>query len=390
MRIFFSAGEPSGDEHAAHLIRALKQRDSGFVCDGFGGPEMRQEGCELLYEMTRNAVMGVLQVLPLLAHFRRLVKQAEAHLDRQPPDAVVLVDFPGFNWWIARAAHRRGIPVYYYLPPQLWAWAPWRIRRVRKWVDHVICALPFEFDWYRQRGIQATWVGHPFFDEVADQQLCERTLQRLAGDDADQPVLAMLPGSRTQEIERNWPVMLEVAKRVSQAIPNVRWIAGCYRPEHQQRCMELQQASEQPVEIHYETGQTSEVIEAADACLMVSGSVSLELLARRTPGVVLYRTGRLGKFAARRLLSCRFITLTNLIADEEIMPEFVSGGDPERDVMAMVQELTEWAGNPGTLAERRQQMDRLAEEAAIAGATVRTAELLLGRKAESPADDLAA
>lgn len=390
MRIFFSAGEPSGDEHAAHLIRALRQRDSAFACDGFGGPEMQQEGCDLLYEMTRNAVMGVWQVLPLLAHFRRLVKQAEAHLTEHPADAVVLVDFPGFNWWIARAAHRRGIPVYYYLPPQLWAWAPWRIRRVRKWVDHVICALPFEYEWYRQRGVQATWVGHPFFDEVADQQLNHDTIGRLERRSAEQSVLALLPGSRAQEIERNWPVMLQVAAQVQRAVPGVRWIAGCYRPEHRQRCEQLQQESGETLDIHYESGQTSEVIAAADACLMVSGSVSLELLARRTPGVVLYRTSRPGQFAARRLLSCRYITLTNLIADEEIMPEFVSGGDPQQDIAAMSRHLIQWAGDPAALADRRRQMELLADRTVIAGATERTAELLLGQSAETRPNERAA
>lgn len=389
MRVFISAGEPSGDEHAAHLISEMKQRDSGLVVEGFGGPEMQAQGCHLLYEMTQNAVMGIVQIIPLLAHFRRLVKQAEAHLSSDPPDAVVLVDFPGFNWWIARAAGRRGIPVYYYLPPQLWAWAPWRIRRVRKWVDHVICTLPFEYDWYISRGVKATWVGHPFFDEVADQQLNSQTLERLRPESSRQQVFALLPGSRSQEVERNWPVMLQIASAVQQSQPDVRWIAGCYRDEHRQRCEELQRESRLDVRIHYETGQTSEVIEAADACLMVSGSVSLELLARRTPGVVLYRTSRLGKSVGMKLLSCRYITLTNLIANEEVMPEFVSGGDPAKDIRQITQLLEKWSSDAGALADRRGAMDQLASTAAITGATSRTAELILG---ENPADagDLAA
>ena len=179
MRIFFSAGEPSGDQHAAHLIQELRARNPKIQTEGFGGPEMQKQGCLLLFELTQLAVMGFLRVVPMLAKFRRLVIQAEAFFDDAPPDAVVLVDFPGFNWWIAKAAKRRGIPVFYYMPPQLWAWAPWRIRRVRKWVDHVICALPFEYEWYKSRGVNAIWVGHPFFDEVASHKLDSELVKEL-------------------------------------------------------------------------------------------------------------------------------------------------------------------------------------------------------------------
>ncbi len=173
-------------------------------------------------------------------------------------------------------------------------------------------------------------------------------------------------------------------------LPGVRWVAGCYDEDHRRRCQELQQASGLNVAIHYETGCTSEVIEAATACLMVSGSVSLELLARRTPGVVLYRTSLPGKLVARALLSCRYITLTNLIADDDIMPEFLSGGNPQRDIEAISELLTEWGKNPGALRARRRQMEALASSAAITGATGRTADLVLGRQPESAADDRAA
>ncbi|MCH2213020.1 MAG: lipid-A-disaccharide synthase [Fuerstiella sp.] len=390
MRIFISAGEPSGDEHAALLVRELKLRNPDLYCDGFGGPEMRKQGCRLLHEMTENAVMGFLRVVPLLAHFRRLVKHAENHLRDTRPDAVVLVDFPGFNWWIARAARRLGISVYYYLPPQLWAWAPWRIRRVRKWIDHVICTLPFEFDWYASRGVNATYVGHPFFDEVAHRKLNPETLKTLKTADTDQRVFALLPGSRSHEVEHNWPIMLEIAARVRQVHPGIKWIAGCYRKEHQLRCEELQRKSELPLTIHYETGQTSEVIEAAHACLMVSGSVSLELLARRTPGVVLYRTGRIMRFIGKRALRCRFVTLTNLMANEELMPEIISSGNPAGDIRRISKILVEWAGNADALNARRKQLEILAGNTALTGATTRTAELLLEKNQSSQTEEMAA
>jgi lipid-A-disaccharide synthase len=376
MKIFFSAGEPSGDQHAARLIQEIRSLHHRFVAEGFGGPTMQEAGCDLHFELTELAVMGFLRVVPLLAKFRRLVKQAEQHFDENPPDAVVLVDFPGFNWWIARAAKQRGIPVYYYLPPQLWGWAPWRIRRVRKWVDHVICALPFEYDWYSSRGVKTTWVGHPFFDQVAERPLDQNALRQIRGS-GEKLVVSVLPGSRNHEIEKNWPVMLEVIRRVSSAVPDVRWVVGSYKQQQMERCQELQSAAGLSASMSYFVSKTSEVIESADCCLMVSGSISLELLARRKPGVVLYRVPTVGRFFSRFLMMCRFITLTNLIADEEVVPEFISNGDPENDICGMTAVLVEWLQNPDALNETREKLNQLADHATVVGATQRTAQLLL-------------
>ena len=387
MKIFFSAGEPSGDQHAARLIRELQARQPGFVAEGFGGPSMRDAGCDLQFELTDLAVMGFLRVVPLLAKFRRLVKQAEAHFDANPPDAVVLVDFPGFNWWIARAAKTRGIPVYYYLPPQLWAWAPWRIKRVRKWVDQVICALPFEYDWYSSRGVKTIWVGHPFFDQVAERKMDTATVQQMRGSQG-QTVVSLLPGSRNHEIEKNWPVMMEVVRRVSETAPEARWIVGSYKTQQMQRCQELQATAGVTAPLEYFVDKTPEAIESADCCYMVSGSISLELLSRRKPAVVLYRVPTIGRFFSRFLMRCRFITLTNLIADDEVMPEFISNGDPEADIRKMTSILTEWLQKPETLATRKEVISRLADHATNIGATKRTADFLLSQlaaTASSPA-----
>ncbi|MEZ6132553.1 MAG: lipid-A-disaccharide synthase [Planctomycetaceae bacterium] len=377
MRIFFSAGEPSGDQHAAHLIKELNARHVDFQPEGFGGPHMRDEGCKLHFELTELAVMGFLAVVPMIMKFRQLVIQAENHFDQSRPDAVVLVNFSGFNWWIAKAAKKRGIPVYFYMPPQLWAWAPWRIRRVRKWVDHVICNLPFEYEWYKSRNVKATWVGHPFFDEVAARKLDADLVAELQNRDPAQRLIGVLPGSRRHEVERNFPVMLDVIRTVNAAVPNVRWVVGNYIEQHTQMCRQLQADANIDADLTYYIDRTSEVIEAAECCLMVSGSISLELLARTTPGVVLYRAARLPRLVARVMQTCRFITLTNLVADEELMPEYISAGDPTKHIQAMAGHLTDWCLRPETLQDRRQRISDLADQAAIPGATQRTADLLL-------------
>ncbi|MFN8705183.1 MAG: lipid-A-disaccharide synthase [Planctomyces sp.] len=376
MRIFFSAGEPSGDQHSAILVDELRARDPDLHVEGFGGPEMREHGCQLLFELTNLAVMGFLRVLPLISQFRRLVKQAERHFDENKIDAVILVDFPGFNWWIARAAKKRGIPVFWYLPPQLWAWAGWRIRRVRKWVDHVLCAMPFEFNWYRRQGVRASWVGHPFFDQVAKRPLDQTIVEKLKGTPSSR-VVALLPGSRNHEIDKNWPVMLQVIHQVSHRVPETRWIVGNYRPEHEQKCRRLQNTLGLSAHLHYLSGHTSEVIEAADCCFMVSGSISLELLARRKAGVVLYRVPKIGHMISWFLMKCRFITLTNLMADDELMPEFISSGDPTPAIQNMSRQLIRWLTDPESLESKVKTLSLLADQTATTGATARAAELII-------------
>src|SRR5688500_2980528 len=149
MRLFFSVGEPSGDLHGANLIRDLKARRPDLECVGYGGPRMQAAGCHLHFDLTSLAVMWIGRVLLNLRTFFRLRDQAKAYFDRERPDAVVLIDFPGFNWHIAAAAKERGIPVFYYGVPQLWAWAPWRVKKMRRTVDHALCKLPFEETWLR-------------------------------------------------------------------------------------------------------------------------------------------------------------------------------------------------------------------------------------------------
>ena len=145
--IFFSVGEPSGDVHGGNLIRELRLRRPETRCVGLGGPRMREAGCELQFELTTLAVMGLLKVLPLIHKFWSIYRDVGRYLDREHVDAVVLIDFPGFNWWVAKSAKARGIPVYYYGAPQMWAWAPWRIKKMKRLVDVALCKLPFETKW---------------------------------------------------------------------------------------------------------------------------------------------------------------------------------------------------------------------------------------------------
>ncbi|QDV54598.1 Glycosyl transferase [Rosistilla oblonga] len=386
--IFFSAGEPSGDQHSARLIDALRARDPQLRFRGFGGNEMEQAGCQIDFELTQLAVMGVVEVAPKIAEFYRVAQQAKQIFAQEPPQAVVLVDFPGFNWHIAKRAKACGIPVYYYLPPQLWAWAPWRLRKVRKYVDKVLCVLPFEYNWYRDRGIDAEYVGHPFFDAVAKQRLDRPTIERFDQLKADgKRLVAVLPGSRRGEVTNNWPLQLEAIRRLTKRHPDVRFQVACFRDRQCLWCREQLTAEDQSLPLDFFVGKTSEIVEAAESAIMVSGSVSLELMARSTPAVVLYRVGRILKALASVLVSTKSMTLPNLIAEKTLFPEFVSAGDPEPVIREVVAAADRMLSEPEYLADLQQQLQTLRSKYAAPGASERAAaELieLMGDHRETP------
>jgi lipid-A-disaccharide synthase len=386
MHFFFSVGEPSGDLHAAKLVAELQRRVPGVACTGFGGPLMEQAGCRLLYRLTDLAVMGFLPVIPLLVRFIRLARGAQRYLREHRPDAVVLVDFPGFNWWIARSAKRLGIPVFYYLPPQLWAWAPWRARRMRKFVDHVISCLPFETEWYRQRSIAAEFVGHPFFDEVAARPLDRDFLDRHAPAQPDSVrTVAILPGSRNHEIAQNFPIQIRVMQRLRRRLPGVRFLVACYKEGQRDRCRRMVAERAPDLDVSLYVGKTAEIIELGEVCLMVSGSVSLEVLARKTPAVVVYRVNRAFFWFCRVMVTCKYFSLPNLIADRPVMPEFAPVGDPRPAVAAMTEVLQRWLTDREEYARQTAELARVRDEVAAAGATANAARAILARLAAGAA-----
>ena len=324
MKIFFSAGEPSGDVHGANLIRALRSRRADFEAVGYGGPEMHSAGCDLHADLTSLAVMWFLRVLLNIHKFLALVSRADRYFRHHRPDAVVLIDYPGFNWWIARRAKAHGIPVFYYAPPQIWAWASWRIKKMRRFVDHVLCALPFEATWFQQQGCNATFVGHPFFDEVRRHAFDERILAQQRN--PRRPLVTILPGSRTQEVTHNLGYFLEAARLIQAQIPSVRFAIACFKASHAQIARRMVAARGLSIEVFVR--KTPELIRAADCCIAVSGSVSLELLYHTKPAVMVYWIGPLAYRVQQYFRRVKYITLVNLLRAKELFPQDLTPYDP--------------------------------------------------------------
>ncbi|HMO12783.1 MAG TPA: lipid-A-disaccharide synthase [Pirellulaceae bacterium] len=386
MRIFFSVGEPSGDLHGANLIREFKRQNPSIECVGFGGPKMVQAGLDAHFDLTQYAVMFFWQVLGKLKTFYQLYRTAAKFLNENQVDAVVLIDYPGFNWWIAKAAKRNNIPVFYFGVPQMWAWGGWRIRKLRKRVDHVICKLPFEQKWFSTRNCPAEYVGHPYMDELANRPLDKTFVNDYAAPHSR--LLTLLPGSRDQEVYNNLDWMLDAAQTVTQRFDDVQVAIACYNAEQASYVQDRTRKLGLPFDVM--SGRTAELIRLADVCLACSGSVSLELMYHRKPSVIIYRISTLQYLLKTIFLKVPYITLVNLIwmqdldrkwsempagASSELpFPEFVRVGSPVSEISLHLRRLL---SRPAVYQQAVERIDKVATMVEQKGATVRAANTIL-------------
>lgn len=401
MKIFFSAGEPSGDLHGANLIRQLRARRPDVECVGYGGPLMAEAGCELHADLTVLAVMFLFRALLHLPEFLALASKADRYFRHHRPDAVVLIDYPGFNWWIARRAKAHGIPVFYFAPPQIWAWAQHRVKKMRRLVDHVLCGLPFEADWFRAHGCNATLVGHPFFDEVRRQQFDQTFLEEARRRNPGRRLVALLPGSRTQEVTNNIDEFLKAAAIVRARVPDTWFAVAAFKASHADFVRERIAQAGLPIEVH--VGRTPELIHLAEVAMAVSGSVSLELLFRKKPTVIQYRVGRIGFELQKFIRKSKYITLVNLLAAKDplgiatgheralaaperpLFPEFLTYQDCSLGVAAqLIRWLLDGEQREGLVAELAKLKARVGHGGASQAAAAYILNTLDNRRTPTP------
>lgn len=373
MKLFFSAGEPSGDLHGANLIRVLRTLKPDVQIVGFGGPNMGSAGAKLLYPLTELALMGLRRIFRHLPTFFRLADDAERYFRAEKPDAVIVIDYPGFNFPLAGRAHALGIPVYYFVPPQLWAWRRGRVRQVRKWCAGVLSALPFEDQWYRSRRVPTHYVGHPYFDELIQQRLNTTFLAEQRAKSGR--IVALLPGSRNQEVATNFGMMLTSAGKIHASSPDTRFLVAAFNEAHAQTVREAVAASgvsKLPIEVY--SGYTPEIIELAEACIAVSGSVSLEIMYRAKPAVIIYRMKPLSLWLARRLIKLPYFTLVNLLGEEELFPEIATSRDESEQIS---KHILNWLSDSSSRQSVVMKLQALRDRVAEPGACNRAAVFLL-------------
>ncbi len=370
-RVFLSAGEASGDAHAANLLHELRRRlGPGLEAHAFGGPLLREAGAVIVAPLAEQAVMGLVPVLKSLPALIGAFAAFLRTLRDQRPDLVVLVDYPGLHLVMAKACRRRGIPTLHYVAPQYWAWGPWRMRRYRRSVDATLTILPFETAFFERASVPARYIGHPLLDQLAAHPADPRATAAVTA----RPTLCLLPGSRRSEIEANLPGMVALAARLQAQDPSARVVVA-HRDARRRERIEalLRNSGSRSIEVHI--GPLGPWLAGARVTLAKSGTGSLEACLHGNPVVVVYKLrSRLGSLGYRNILSVPYIAAANLIADARVVPEHCFRRDDGwREVEESV--LSLWPDGP----QRQRCIDGLTQVRARLGepgASARTAALI--------------
>ncbi len=395
MQVFVIAGEASGDLHGSNLIRALKSRlpQARFV--GIGGPKMEEAGLELLFPSSDLAVVGVVEVI---GHIRPILKafgRTTAWLRKERPDLLILIDYPEFNLQVAGRAKKLGIPIFYYISPQVWAWRQGRVKKLRRLVDRMAVILPFEKAFFRSRGMEVTFVGHPLLDvvkaEVSKTEFCRET-----GLNPERPIVGLVPGSRKSEISRLFPVMAGAAERIFQDRQDVQFVvplAPSLDPgilesfncpitisfaTDPHRQLQTEKSLNHPI-IRVVQGQTYDAIAASDLILAASGTVTLEAAILGTPMVVTYKVSLITCLLGKCLIKVPFASLVNLVAGRQVVTEIIQQDvTPERLSQEALSLLRDDAGRENMIKDLKEVKNALGGSGAAERAADLAMELISG------------
>jgi len=355
LKLYIIAGEASGDLHGSNLIKALREQQADLEIRSWGGDLMQKQGAHLVKHYRDLAFMGFYEVLLNLRTILGNIQFCKEDIAAYQPDALILIDYPGFNLRIAKWAHERGIPVLYYIAPQVWAWKENRIHAMKKHIKHLFVVLPFEKVYFEQRHMPVTFVGHPLLDQVSHSTETKAEFQQ-RNSLSNKPIIALLPGSRKQEIKTMLPIMLEMTTH----FPQYQFlVAGA--PSHNESFYRSI-ARDNAMTVLF--GQTSEILRHADAGLITSGTATLEAGIYKVPQVVCYKGSSISYAIAKRLVKIKYISLVNLILDKPAVVELIqndlneqrlkselasllNAGDRRNEIQRNYEQLHSLLGGPG-------------------------------------------
>ena len=369
-RILISAGEASGDIHAAAVTAAIKKIDSSAEVFGMGGDALRNAGGEVLFDIKDHGVMGFVEVLKKLPDLFKLRDDFEKVMDERKPDCLITVDYPGFNMKLAKLAHDKGIPVVSYIAPSAWAWHKSRAKKVAKIVDKVACIFPFEYDVYKEAGAPVEFVGHPLVD-IVKPKMSQEEAMAFAGKEDGKKLILLMPGSRLMEIEKMLPTLLDAAKLIKKQLPEVSFVMPRAGTIPISLLEEKIKAS--GLEVKITEGNNYDLFSVADLALATSGTVTLEAALCGLGSVIVYKTNPVTYFIAKLVVNIPHIGLPNIVAAKSVLPELIQNDFTPAKVAQEALALLESERN----AKMKEDLAYVKERLGKPGAVGRVAELVL-------------
>ena len=330
MKILISAGEASGEMYGAELIEALRRRDAGAEFFGVGGPRMRDAGCDTVVDAKELAVVGITEILSHLRKIYGLFNRLIAEADRRKPGLGVVIDAPAFNWRVARQLHKRGIPVVYYVCPQFWAWRQGRVKLLRKYISKALVIFPFEEKFYRDRGVDATFVGHPLA-ELPHPSIERTDYAALYQIDPAKHWITIMPGSRVKEVRMNLPPILDAVKRLGSSCEYLLPVAPTIDREILQQQIGKVRVTLVP--------ESLPALWHSRAGIIASGTATVEAAMMATPFVMVYRVSALTYLLGKPRIKVPHFAMVNLIAEEEVVPELVQQDFTAENIVCRINEL---------------------------------------------------
>ena len=367
MKYYIIAGEASGDLHASNLVAEIKRKDAKAEFRGCGGDLMKAQGVDLLKHYHTMAYMGFVEVAVNLRKVLRNIAQCKKDIVNYRPDVVILVDYPGFNLRIADFAHRKGFKVIYYISPQVWAWKRNRVFRIKRSVDKMMVILPFEVEFYKRYGVDATFVGNPLLDELAKFSPMNRSVfLRRNNLGEKREIIALLPGSRKQEVKRMLPEMLKVVPDY----PDYQFVVAGVSSIEKEFYKDIIGNADALLVVD----QTYELLQNTSAAVVTSGTATLETALFTVPEIVCYKANQLSYLIARRLVKVKYISLVNLVMDKEVVRELIQGDMNKENISKTLAGILR---NGKRQKQMLEDYDELRERLGNSGASEKAADAIL-------------
>ena len=369
------AGETSGDLHGAKLVKAMQKRNKGLFFCGIGGQALKESGVDILIDAREISVVGITEVFSKIPNILRSLRMVKKTFKTMRPDLLILIDFPDFNLHVAATAKKMGIPVLYYISPQIWAWRPGRVKKIDKLVDHMAVILPFEEDFYRKEKIPVTFVGHPLLENSlpTKQRIEDKWME-------DIPAIGLLPGSRYGEIERHLPVMIDAARILLKKIETIKFIISLSPDVGEKHVKEIVKKHKGEADFEIVAGNVRNVFERSKMVMAASGTVTLESAISGTPMVIIYKVSPVSFWLGKAMIRVKNIGLVNLIAGKEIVPELIQ---EEASSTRIADTVFKMLSDPSGLKQLSLELLAIRDKLGGPGASERVADIafrMLGEK----------